>query len=145
MSIAVRFIRRGCPPGLLFVLLSPYHIIPPLAVILAALVGVENAVASLILTGFSTGTFIYIGAYEVLVEEFAEHVHVVESKPKDDAIFGVDGTSGSSGKVSNIAPASASGNSRWHPKKWHKFLAFLIGCGIQFGLLAAAPGGGHNH
>jgi zinc transporter ZupT len=91
----------------------PYHIIPPLAIVFAALAGAENPSASLILTGFSTGTFLYIGAFEVICEEFAEH--------------------------------SSAETNTWVPAKWQKFLSFVLGSGIQMGLLAAIPGGEHVH
>lgn len=72
MSQSARFLRLGCPPGLLFVLLAPFHLLPPLGVVLGTVTGDEDPFVSLLLAALATGTFLYVGAFEVVAEEFAE-------------------------------------------------------------------------
>jgi hypothetical protein len=141
MSIATRFLRRDCPPTLLCTLLLPYHIIPPLAIILAAVVGAENPSASLVLTGFSTGTFLYIGAFEVICEEFAEHTQAGPDGGRKE-VGRLDKDEEPSGMITGTV---ANAHTAWRPNKLQTFAAFLLGVIIQLGLLAVKPGAEHVH
>ena len=148
MSQSSRFLRLGCPPGLLFVLLLPFHLLPALAVGLGAAVGYEDPVAALILGGLSTGTFIYVGAFEIVAEEFAGcHSH---GSGEEDCCSGP--CLGSEASACIDAPVisdvdeknkakSAAGElaSEWAPNRVLKFAIFVLGCGVLAAITAALP------
>lgn len=138
VSIATRFIRRGATPLQTTVLLLPYHLLPPLAVILGALVGSEDALTSLVLSGLAAGTFLYIGAFEVLCEEFVEaEVH----GPEDGGVARDD----ADGVVEGKPVIDEDRGGAWAPSKALRFAAFVAGAGLLMGLTAALPEGEHNH
>lgn len=143
MSLSTRFLRLQCPLKLLTLLLLPFHLLPPLAVILAAAVGSENALASLIMVSLATGTFLYVGAFEVVCEEFAEHESHHESNMRLDSTskMGIPSEVQMVGDESAVTVNKERGE--WHPSKRIKFLMFLIGCGILLGITAALPK--HEH
>ena len=153
MSQSARFLRLGCPPGLLFVLLLPFHLLPPLGVVLGAVTGSENATASLILAGLATGTFLYVGAFEVVAEEFADTGHNPED-PEDghrgtpclgsnSACIGAPVTADD--EKSNDGSAGVAG--AWVPGRTLKFAIFVVGCGVLIAVTAALPSHDeiHNH
>jgi hypothetical protein len=140
MSISTRFLRRGCSPLLLFLLLLPYHLLPPLSILLAAIVGAENDIASLILSGLATGTFIYIGAFEVVSEEFAD-CQTAEGADASGHDMVDDGASDEgAGAVAHKVQRKS-----WRPSKAAKFGAFALGSLVLLGLVAVVPEGAHHH
>lgn len=136
MSQATRFLRLGCPPGLLFLLLAPFHILPPLGVILGTVVGGEDVIAALILSALSTGTFIYIGAYEVISDEFGCHSHGDEAPAAATALTGgnVEGGAGGNNQLESGAKSGA-----WFPSRMVKFMVLVFGCGVIYAITAALP------
>lgn len=157
MSQSARFLRLGCPPGLLFILLAPFHLLPPLGVVLGAITSREHQGVSLVLAALATGTFLYVGAFEVVAEEFAE------SGPSPGAraqVRGGDGGPGcwppcaSGGDSGCIAEPAEEGGAKggralqsWLPGRKVKFAIFVAGCGVIFGVTAALPAHSeiHNH
>lgn len=139
MSISTRFLRRGCSPILLFLLLLPYHVLPPLAILLASIAGGENDLASLILAGLATGTFIYIGAFEVVSEEFADCQAEGGDATSRDSASDVASDEGAN------AVAHKAQFKSWRPSKAVKFAAFALGSALLLGLTAVVPDGAHDH
>lgn len=135
VSITTRFLRRGASPLQATLFLLPYHLLPPVSVILAALVGSEDALASLVLSGLAAGTFLYIGAFEVVCEEFVEAEAAAAAA--DD-----DGGDGGTGAGDEKAVAKARG---WQPSKGARFAAFAFGAAVLLALTAALPESEHNH
>ena len=136
MSIATRFLRKGASPLQLFLLLLPYHLLPPAAILVAAGVGSSDAGASTILSALATGTFIYIGAYEVVSEEFGPQP--AAASPEASAV--AKKVAGSEDGMESCA--SEAQQKEWVPSKAMKFGAFIVGTGLLIGLLAAVP---HDH
>ena len=142
MSLSTRFLRKGISLRLLTVLLLPFHLLPPLAVILAAAAGSDSALASLILSALATGTFLYVGAFEVVSEEFAEH-----KEPKEDAgpqmlkASAVDSVnmSGPPEVKEGVELPAQSESKEWYPSKAVKFGMFLFGTALLLGITAALP------
>jgi hypothetical protein len=146
MSMATRFLRLGCPRFTMLLLMLPYHLIPPLAMILASVARAESPVASLVLIGLSTGTFLYVGAYEVVSEEFAQD----PSSTKDAHGTAIQQVATlqpvAAGQVEDQRDAtvivSAKTENVWHPSKSVKYAMYLAGCGVLLALSAALP---HDH
>ena len=149
MSLSTRFLRLGCSLKLLTILLLPFHLLPPLAVILAAAVGSDSPIASLIMVGLATGTFLYVGAFEVVCEEFAEHEQhqtsatSAKQAAKLDSVYlgpppASDGQLGAS-----AVELKEHGSVEWRPSKQVKFMMFLLGCGLLLSITAALPK--HEH
>lgn len=139
MSQATRFLRLGCPPVLLFLLLAPFHILPPLGVILGTVTGGEDAVASLILAALATGTFIYIGAFEVISEEFGGHSHGGPAPAEATVCTSGNVEGGSSSANQPVAPEARADGAQWCPSRLTKFLVFVFGCGVMYAITAALP------
>jgi ZIP Zinc transporter len=139
MSISTRFLRRKATPLQLLVLLLPYHAIPPLAVLVATTAGAESAVASLALGGLAAGTFLYIGAFEVVAEEFVGHDHAHGAGCTDVAVAGGDVEGVVTGARHGAATRGA-----WHPDKRVKFAMFALGVATLLGITAAI-GDSHGH
>ena len=167
MSISTRFLRAGTGRLQLFLLLLPFHIIPPLAIVIAAAVRAESAVAALVLSGLATGTFIYIGAFEVICEEFSgAHAHgapaseaalksteagaAAQSRVHGHSAHECSAGGGSAvdatarGYISST-PAQAAGTEQrvWLPGQRVKFTAYCAGVGLFLGITAALPA--HEH
>lgn len=137
MSIATRFLRKGASPVQLFFLLLPYHLLPPAAILVAAAVGSSNPGVSTILSALATGTILYIGAYEVISEEFGPQPAAVETTPAAKKVAGSE--DGSDPEVAGVPGANGKA---WVPSKAMKFAAFSFGTLLLIGLLAAVP---HDH
>ena len=140
MSIATRFLRYGASVRQVNLPLLPYHVLPPLAVVISAAAGSENVTASLILSGLSAGTFLYIGAFEVVCEEFveAEHEHTTDRALENSGSGEVAKGAIAGEKAVEAAPS-------WRPSKGVRFAAFTLGAGLLLGLTAALPEPAHNH
>lgn len=161
ISLSTRFLRLGCPLPLLTVFLLPFHLLPPLAIVAAAAVGTESSIAALFLMSLATGTFLYVGAFEVVSEEFGhshdlspmDNKHIEEAAAaaavaqSDDPVMAPEAKTAET--VSGGAATSpgdggnASDNPAWYPSKVHKFLAFLFGCGAILAITAVLPE--HRH
>lgn len=144
MSLSTRFMRLGISPVLLTVLMLPFHLLPPLAVILAAAVGSDSPMASLIMISLATGTFLYVGAFEVLCEEFAEHDdHTsgrLDEKMRQEKLAAVqEGQM----RTSEIEVKADGEGQEWHPSKVVKFAMFTFGMGMLLVITAALPK--HSH
>lgn len=153
MSLATRFLRLGCPLRLLTILLLPFNVLPPLAVVLAAAVGSDSALASLIMVGLATGTFLYVGAFEVVCEEFAERdAHERASGKVNVSLDSLNLPAPANGRMRDSQMATSSQAEEgvkdheageWHPGKQVKFAMFALGCGVLLGITAALPK--HEH
>eukprot|EP00892_Ulva_mutabilis_P009092 jgi/Ulvmu1/6555/UM003_0190.1 len=152
MSQSARFLRLGCPPGLLFLLLLPFHILPPLGVVLGAVTGNEDPLAALILAGLSTGTFFYVGGYEIIAEEFSNaHAHPTPRGPNGgpDCCDG-DGSGCIGLPLPPGKPVDSDGDdggdaNDWSPSKLLKFAVFVLGIGTLMAVTAALPSHAHDH
>lgn len=159
MSQSARFLRIGCPPGLLFILLAPFHLLPPLGVVLGAITSREDEVASLVLAALATGTFLYVGAFEVVAEEFAEAGPSPGAQAQvSDAAAGGTGCwpdscagnrSSESGCIGEpVEVGAATGGHAllsWVPGRKVKFGMFVLGCGAIFAVTAALPAHSEIH
>jgi ZIP Zinc transporter len=139
ISLGTRFTRLGCGPGLLALLLAPYHILPPVAVLIGASLETENDAAGMVLSGLSTGTFLYIGAFEIVCEEFTEHHHHHGHGHDNAERHGGCGVPGAGANVSGHC------NAAWQPGKWAKFAAYVCGAGLLFAVTAGLPRDVHDH
>ena len=142
MSLSTRFLRKGISIGLLTVLLLPFHLLPPLAVILAAAVGSDNALASLIMVSLATGTFLYVGAFEVVCEEFAEHghgdAHAKAQQPSQLHSADMQGEQ-TDGQMVMSGDWKGKESNEWVPSKAVKFGMYLFGTALLLGITAALP------
>eukprot|EP00892_Ulva_mutabilis_P009091 jgi/Ulvmu1/6554/UM003_0188.1 len=156
MSQSARFLRLGCPPGLLFLLLLPFHILPPLGVVLGAITGQENPTVSLVLAGLATGTFIYVGAFEVVAEEFADAGHAPPVADDAAAVGATPECYVSPNSDCIGAPvaehvrehgrgAAAATKKAWIPGRALKFAVFMAGCGALLAVTAALPAHSEIH
>ena len=143
MSISTRFLMKAASPTQLFVLLLPYHVLPPVAILVAAAAGATAPAASLLLSGLATGTFVYIGAFEVVSEEFADCSEAVKAAAAAAAAVAADGAA-VHGEGDDEIPALGVRVERgyWVPSKGVKAAAFVSGAGLLLALLAAVP---HEH
>lgn len=129
MSLATRFLRLGCRPSRLVLVMLPYQILPPLAVIVGTFIESQNPTASLVLTCLATGTFLYVGAYEVTAEEFGTHSHRAD-------VFEIKSLNGRKSCIASDAPElgreerSVDGKAPWYPSKPVKFLTYFIAVGV---------------
>jgi hypothetical protein len=148
MSMATRFLRLGCSLPLLFVLMFPFHVLPPVAVMAAAAAGSNNPLASLVLVGLSTGTFLYVGALEVVCEEFGDHDEHPSGSPTAKQVVAATQLSTlgplyeSTERPSNSSIGKDTDNAKpqeWHPTKLVKFAVYMLGAGCLLGLTAALP------
>lgn len=153
MSQSARFLRLGCSPALLFILLAPFHFLPPLGIVLGAVTGQEHSTASLVLAALATGTFLYVGAFEVVAEEFAE---VGTSQAEEVAETGRSWAGGCFGSGSNsgcigepvsgeAGGADAEPAKSWVPGRTVKFSIFVFGCGVLFAVTAVLPSHSEVH
>lgn len=144
MSVSTRFLKLGCPLLWLPAYMLPFHLIPALAIILGAGLGDDNPTVALFLMALTTGTFLYVGAFEVCSEEFG-HSHDL---PTSSAIGESLNTTvaatdrGVRFAVSEEGRAEDRGE-LWYPSKAVKFAAFMVGCGAMLAITAALPA--HNH
>lgn len=138
------------PPRLMLLLLLPYHVLPPVAVLAGAAAGREMPLLSLILLALATGMFLYVGAFEVVCEEFAQHIIGSTTSKQAVVVKGAAETEGmgenrhhavdAEARMGNQAAAKAP---EWYPSKGLKFFMFLLGSGCLLGLTAALPR--HSH
>jgi ZIP Zinc transporter len=150
MSLATRFLRLGCPLKLMTMLLLPFHLLPPLAIVLSAVVGSDSPLSSLILVSISTGTFLYVGAFEVVCEEFAEHEDHDDHEDRDDrqqhhgheipSIIADDVLQTSEEQmISTVASIKKHAAVDWRPSKQIKFAMFALGACLLLGITAGLP------
>lgn len=148
MAVSTRLFKRGCPLWLAGVLLLPMYIIPFIAVVIGTGMSDESAKTNLVLTGLTVGAFIYVGAFEILAEEFAheDHVHVELEKVRKE----LEDTKVDPDDVPSLAPPCEAGCpcpddppppccKPWMPSKPLKCLAFVFGVGLIFIFSAFLP------
>mmetsp|Transcript_35557 Transcript_35557/g.49358 ORF Transcript_35557/g.49358 Transcript_35557/m.49358 type:complete len:444 (-) Transcript_35557:145-1476(-) len=70
LSLGVKFLTDGATTLQAFVLLTAFSLVTPIGTLIGMAVDNENGTTSMILNGLSAGTFLYIGASEVVVDEF---------------------------------------------------------------------------
>jgi ZIP Zinc transporter len=147
VSMATRFLRRGCSVKWLIVLLLPFHILPPLAIVLAVCLGAASPRASLVALALATGAFLYVGAFEVVKEEFSDH------QPPNRAAGAVAGDCAAAVSSQNCLDAAIEAgitmeavardnepeSVEWSPSKLLKFAMFAFGSGLLLVITAVLP------
>lgn len=121
LGVATRLHQRGCPNWLVPVLLLPLFVIPFIGVLVGTAISSENFLLNVILNGLAAGTFLYVGAFEIMGEEFGH------GDAHDD---------------SNAKEEDTPSTKAWYPNKAMKFISFLIGIGLIFLVTALIP---HSH
>lgn len=76
MALTTRYLRAGYSVRRLMWWLAPFTLVSPVSVLIGmAISNAASPVVDLILLSLGAGVFVYIGATEVICEEF-EHLHV---------------------------------------------------------------------
>jgi len=70
LSLGVKFLTDGASTLQAMVMLTAFSLVTPIGTLIGMAVDNENSTTSMILNGLSAGTFLYIGASEVVVDEF---------------------------------------------------------------------------
>lgn len=135
LSLAARFIYRGAGWKALLFLMLPFHIMPPAALLIATGISGTSAAASMVLGGLACGTFLYVGAFEVVCEEFAEH-----ARRANFAVGGGEAMSAEKGKGDGSPDSGDEAEVlEWRPTHAVKFALFCAGSGALMGISAAIP------
>lgn len=70
LALSSRFLAEGASTADLLAYVAPFALVPPAAIVFGLSVGAVDPLLSLVLSCFAAGTFLYVGASEVLTEEF---------------------------------------------------------------------------
>ncbi|GMH45237.1 hypothetical protein BSKO_13194 [Bryopsis sp. KO-2023] len=70
MALAARFIRNGATKKQVLGFMAGFSVIAPIGILIGMASSDVDPLVHLILSGLAAGTFIYVGAYEVIAEEF---------------------------------------------------------------------------
>eukprot|EP00238_Polyblepharides_amylifera_P015617 CAMPEP_0196575542 /NCGR_PEP_ID=MMETSP1081-20130531/4996_1 /TAXON_ID=36882 /ORGANISM="Pyramimonas amylifera, Strain CCMP720" /LENGTH=539 /DNA_ID=CAMNT_0041893879 /DNA_START=46 /DNA_END=1665 /DNA_ORIENTATION=- len=70
LSLGVKFLTDGASTFQTMTLLTAFSLVSPIGILIGMAIDNENGTTSMILNGISAGTFLYIGATEVVVDEF---------------------------------------------------------------------------
>lgn len=156
MSMSIRFLRRGAGLLPLILLMLPYHLLPPLAILIAAGVQESGDTAPFVLSGLAAGTFLYVGAFEVICEEFSGGSHHDEapleaakqvpgagSHTHGHSAHSCDGDGVDATAQGYVTGTPAKHKEGWNPGRRTKFAAYCIGVALLLGITAALPE--HEH
>lgn len=126
VGLGTRFVRvANCSPAHMTLLLLPYHLLPPLAVIVGAFVSHGTGpTTTMVLAALATGTFIYVGAFEVTAEEFGGAHDAAALQPC---------------QISSSSNSCAEVEAAWVPSHRVKWVVMVLGAGTIMGLMAALP------
>ncbi|GLI61957.1 hypothetical protein VaNZ11_004520 [Volvox africanus] len=70
LALSSRFMREGATMAQVTVYVGPFCLVAPVSILAGVYVGRVAPIARLVFSCFATGTFIYVGASEVIMEEF---------------------------------------------------------------------------
>eukprot|EP00198_Chlamydomonas_reinhardtii_P004193 XP_001693529.1 ZIP family transporter [Chlamydomonas reinhardtii] len=70
LALSSRFLKEGASLGQVTRYVGPFCLVAPASILLGVYVGAVAPALSLLFSCFATGTFIYVGASEVIMEEF---------------------------------------------------------------------------
>ncbi|GIL51325.1 hypothetical protein Vafri_7338 [Volvox africanus] len=70
LALSSRFMREGATMAQVTIYVGPFCLVAPVSILAGVYVGRVAPIARLVFSCFATGTFIYVGASEVIMEEF---------------------------------------------------------------------------
>ncbi|GFR47458.1 hypothetical protein Agub_g9184 [Astrephomene gubernaculifera] len=70
LALSSRFLKEGATMKQVTIYVGPFCLVAPLSILAGVYVGRVAPLASLVFSCFATGTFLYVGASEVIMEEF---------------------------------------------------------------------------
>ena len=143
VSLGARFVVEGMSVMACVMWLLPFSLSIFIGVVIGTVVPANNYIASTIFQGLSAGTFIYVGAFEVLSHEFGSHHHgsggmLGGKKPaehdecihdaRDCPVEGEDGKAVVMSSDASVPPHSHSPDALTRMARFQLYGAFVLGC-----------------